>query len=234
MGRRAHGVRYPGDSITDRDLAGALEQHVSNRLSVLLVDDHALVRQGFRRLLEDDPLIAVVGEASDGETAILLASSLKPRVIVMDYAMPGASGLTATRRILERWPEAAILMVSAHGADTMARQALEAGARGYVRKAALDFDLAAAVKQVAAGEIVIDLQAASMTTGPQAPTLSPRQREVLQLICEGMPYDAIAKTLDLSVNTVAVHRANVMKALRVHRSAELIAYAIRHGLVNLP
>ena len=179
------------------------------RLSVLLVDDHALVRRGFRRLLEDDPLITVVGEASNGDSAVAMASRLKPGVIVMDYAMPGTSGLTATRRILAPWPDAAILMVSAHGEDGMVREALTAGARGYVRKDALDFDLAAAVKQVAAGVTVVAPKAPPMAmTDGEAPRLSPRQREVLQLICDGLPYDTIATRLNLSVNTVAVHRAS--------------------------
>jgi DNA-binding NarL/FixJ family response regulator len=209
---------------------------VSQRLSVLLVDDHALVRRGFRRLLEHDPQIEVVGEASDGAAAIALADSLRPHVVVMDCAMPGTGGLTATRRILAQWPDAAILVVSAHGEDSFVRQAMEAGARGYVRKDALDFDLAAAVRHVAAGDTVVppapsDWQPPGSST---APKLSPRQQQVLQLMCDGLSYAAIAERLGLSENTVAVHRANIMKTLRVHRSAELVAYAIRHGLVNLP
>ena len=206
---------------------------MSQRISVLLVDDHALVRQGFRRLLDDDPLITVVGEAGNGESAIALAERLRPAVIVMDYAMPGTTGLTATRRILENWPDAAILMVSAHGEDTMVRQALDAGARGYVRKDVLDFDLAAAVKQVAAGDTVIEPKVLA-TAENYRRALSPRQREVLQLICDGLSSDAIAAKLNLSVNTVAAHRARTMRVLRVNRSAELVAYAIRHGLVDLP
>jgi len=203
------------------------------RVSVLLVDDHALVRQGFRRLLEDDPLITVAGEAGNADDAVALAAALQPHVIVMDFAMPGAGGVTATRRILEQRPDAIVLMVSAHGEEAIVRQALAAGARGYVRKDALDFDLAAAVRQVAGGQTVAPLPP-DATDGAAAPALSPRQREVLQLICDGVSYDAIAARLDLSVNTVAVHRANIMKILGVHRSAELVAYAIRHGLVNVP
>ncbi len=213
----------------------ARSPHVSSRLSVLLVDDHALVRQGFRRLLEDDPLITVVGEAGDGDAAIALAGRLKPRVIVMDYAMPGMGGLTATRRILAQWPDAAILMVSAHGEEIMVRQALQAGARGYVRKDVLDFDLARAVRQVAAGETVLDPKVVRPDPdAPRAHRLSPRQRQVLQLICEGLSYDAIAAQLKISVNTVAVHKASIMKVLGVHRGTELVACAIRHGLVDLP
>src|SRR6202044_65303 len=105
---------------------------MAGKFTVLLVDDHSLVRRGFRRILEDDPAIVVVGEASDGEEAIRLAGELRPKVIVMDCAMPGTSGLAATRRILERAPEIAILMLSMHAEDTLVRQAIEAGARGYI------------------------------------------------------------------------------------------------------
>jgi DNA-binding NarL/FixJ family response regulator len=129
---------------------------MSDKITVLLVDDHTLVRRGFRRLLEDDPAIVVAGEASDGEEAVRLAASLKPRVIVMDCAMPGTSGLIATRRILEADPDVVIVMLSMHSEATLVRQALDAGARGYILKDALDLDLAAAVKRAAAGEMVLD------------------------------------------------------------------------------
>src|SRR3954469_4663924 len=125
-------------------------------ITVLLADDHAIVRRGFRRLLEDDPSIIVVGEASDGEEAIRLATELKPNVVVMDAAMPGTNGLAATQAISDRLPDVSVLMLSMHSEQTLVRQALAAGARGYVLKNALDLDLAAAVKLVAAGETVID------------------------------------------------------------------------------
>ena len=201
----------------------------------MLVDDHALVRQGFRRLLEDDPVISVVGEASDGDTAVRLAGSLKPRVVVMDYAMPGTSGLVATRRILEQWPDVAILMLSMHSEKHLVRQALEAGARGFVLKAALDINLAEAVKRVATGETVLDplVSGARPAQDERSHRLSVRQIEVLQLICDGLSNHAIAEKLGLSVNTIAVHRSTIMRTLDVHRAGELIAYAIRHRLVNV-
>lgn len=201
----------------------------------MLVDDHALVRRGFRRLLEDDAAIVVVGEASDGDEAIRLATSLKPRVVVMDCAMRGTSGLAATRAILGSMPDIAILMLSMHSEETLVRQALDAGARGYVLKDALDLDLAGAVKRAAAGETVLDpkLSRRASVKGARNHGLTARELEVLQLICDGLTNRAIAEKLDLSVNTVGVHRTNIMNTLDIHKTAELVAYAIRNGLVNV-
>ena len=205
------------------------------RISVLLADDHTLVRRGFRRLLEDDPDIDVVGEANDGDEAIRLAAALKPQVIMMDCAMPGTSGLVATRRIVQQDPGVVVLMLSMHSEATLVRQALDAGARGYILKDALDLDLAAAVKKAVAGETVLDAKLGRESTlkGERDHGLSPRELEVLRLICDGLSNRAIATKLGLSVNTVAVHRANIMKALGVHKTAELVMYAIQNGLVNV-
>jgi len=213
----------------------ALQRQVcmSMPITVLLVDDHALVRRGFRRLLEDDEEIAVVGEASTADEAVKLAADLQPQVVVMDCAMPGGSGLTATRAIVKRLPAISVLMLSMHSEDTLVRQALDAGARGYVLKNALDLDLAAAVKRVAAGETVLDpTLETSPLQGERGRRLTPRELEVLQLICDGLSNRAIAAKLNLSVNTIAVHRANIMNALGVHKTAELVVYAIQNGLVN--
>jgi len=202
-------------------------------ITVLLVDDHTLVRRGFRRLLEDDASIAVVGEASNGEEAIQMVRELAPMVVVMDAAMPGTGGLAATRAILASSPEVRILMLSMHSEETLVRQAMDAGARGYVLKSALDLDLAAAVTRVAAGEIVLDPAAArAASLVGERNRLTPRELEVLQLICDGLSNRDIAAKLELSVNTVAVHRANIMNALGVHKTAELVMYAIQHGLVT--
>ena len=207
---------------------------MTDKITVLLVDDHALVRRGFRRLLEDDTAIEVVGEGSNGEEAIRLTTELKPHVIVMDAAMPGTGGLEATRKILAKHPKAAIIMLSMHSEETLVRQALSAGARGYVLKNALELDLAAAVKRVAAGEQVIDpaLIKPEPLPGERNRRLTPRELEVLQLICDGLSNKEIAVKLDLSANTVAVHRANIMNTLGVHKTAELVVYAIQNGLVN--
>jgi len=207
-----------------------------NKISVLLVDDHSLVRRGFRRMLEDEPDIHVVGEAGDGAEAIRLARELKPRVIVMDCALPKTSGLAATRKILEFSPEQAILMLSMHSEETLVRQALDAGARGYVLKNAVDLELPAAIRKVAAGETVMDPQVARRTAlkGERNGGLTARELEILQLIVDGKSNKEIADQLSLSVNTIAVHRANIMDTLGIHKTAELVVYAIRNGMVNIP
>ena len=206
------------------------------RITVVLADDHSLVRRGFRRMLEDDPAIAVVGEAANGDEAIALTAKLKPAVVVMDVAMPGTNGLAAMKQIVASQPSVAVLMLSMHSEETLVRQALDNGARGYVLKNALDLDLAAAVKKVAAGEKVLDptLDKRGALKGERTQALTPRELEVLQLICSGLSNREIAEKLDLSINTVAVHRANIMNALGVHKTAELVVYAITNGLVTLP
>ncbi len=207
-----------------------------NKISVLLVDDHSLVRRGFRRILEDEPDIAVVGEAGDGPEAIRLAREIRPKVIVMDCAMPGMNGLQATRQILESHPQALVLMLSMHPEETLVREALEAGARGYVLKNAVDLELGAAIRRVVAGETVLDSQPERRAAlkGERNAALTQRELEILQMIVDGKSNKEIAAALDLSANTVAVHRANIMSALGIHKTAELVVYAIRNGLVNLP
>jgi DNA-binding NarL/FixJ family response regulator len=207
-----------------------------DKISVLLVDDHSLVRRGFRRILEDEPDIEVTGEAGDGAEAVRLAQELLPNVVVMDCAMPNMNGLQATRKILEQQPQTLVLMLSMHPEETLVRQALDAGARGYVLKNAVDLELGAAIRRVVAGETVLDSQLSRPSTlkGDRDQHLTPRELEILQMIVEGKSNKEIATVLDLSANTVAVHRANIMDALGIHKTAELVVYAIRNGLVNLP
>lgn len=209
---------------------------MADKITVLLVDDHALVRRGFRRMLDDDETLEVVGEASNGAEAVQLAGKLRPQVIVMDCQLPEVNGLEATRRILGTQPETAILMLSMHAEDTLVRQALDAGARGYVLKNANDLDLASAIKNVAAGNSVLDpqLRRAETLKGERDAALTSRELEILQHIVAGKSNKEIASELDLSVNTVSVHRANIMERLGIHKTAELVVYAIRNGLVNLP
>lgn len=208
---------------------------MSNKISMLLVDDHSLVRRGFRRILEDAPDIEVVGEASDGAEAVKLAAQLRPRLIVMDCALPGMSGLDATRRILSKHPETAILMLSMHSEETWVHQALDAGARGYILKSAVDMELVTAIRKVVEGEIVLDPQVLRTTIlkGERNSGLTVRELEVLKLIVAGKSNKEIASDLDLSANTIAVHRANIMDALGIHKTADLVVYAIRAGLVNI-
>jgi DNA-binding NarL/FixJ family response regulator len=207
-----------------------------HQISVMLVDDHSLVRRGFRRMLEDEEDIRVVGEASDGEEAVKLAKSLKPPVIVMDCALPGINGLQATRKILQLLPETLVLMLSMHTEETWVRQAIDAGARGYVLKNAMDLELSSAIRRLVKGETVLDGQLSKQQTlkGERNAGLTPREVQILQLICDGKSNKEIANQLELSANTVAVHRANIMDALGIHKTAELVVYAIRNGLVNVP
>ena len=209
---------------------------MSDEISVLLVDDHALVRKGFRRMIEDDPGIRVVGEAGSGLEAVQLCQQLKPQVIVMDMAMPEMDGVQATREILKRMPKTAILMLSMYAQESYVRNAFDAGALGYILKNANDIDLASAIRDVAGGKRVLD---PGLITAEREPEdtfdrLTQREKQILQMIAEGNSNKEIAALLNLSVNTVAVHRANLMDALGMHRTAELVVYAIRKGLVRMP
>jgi DNA-binding NarL/FixJ family response regulator len=209
---------------------------MEKKITVLLVDDHSLVRRGFRRMLEDESDMEVVGEAGNGEESIKLAKQLHPRVVVMDCALPGMNGLQAARQIIEDSPDTAVLMLSMHTESTWVRQAIEAGAKGYVLKNAMDLELGAAIRKVAAGETVFDPQVEqrSVLKGERSAALTQRELEVLQMIVDGKSNKEIATALDLSANTVAVHRANIMNSLGIHKTAELVVYAIRAGLVNVP
>lgn len=205
------------------------------KITVLLVDDHQLVRKGFRRILEDDPDIQVVGEAGSGVEAIRMAEEFSPRVVVMDMAMPGLDGVQATREILKKAPSTAVLILSMYSEDNYIRNAFEAGAKGYLLKNAIEVDLTQAVKTVASGR----RYTSGLSPGEGQPPdgfelLTQREKQVLQLIAQGNSNKEIAALLQVSVNTVSVHRANLMEALNIHRTAELVVYAIRKGLVTLP
>jgi len=205
------------------------------KVSVLLVDDHALVRHGFRRMLEDDPDITVVGEASDGHDAVKEAIRLQPTVVVMDFALPSMNGAVATRQLLKECPLTAVLILSMHSEPAYVHTCLEAGARGYLLKNAMDLELVDAVKQVAAGVQMLDprLGQLSGVGSERDDALTARELEVLQLIVHGKSNKEIATVLSLSANTVAVHRSNIMRTLAIHNTAELVVYAIRKGLVSI-
>jgi DNA-binding NarL/FixJ family response regulator len=200
-------------------------------ITVLLADDHALVRRGFRRLLDDEPDMKVVGEAGDGRDAVDLAVRTKPQVVVMDYAMPGMDGVQATHELRKRAPECAVLILSMHSDDNYIRNAADAGARGYLLKNAVDIELPDAIRDIAAGK-TLGFSIGASKTDTRFSELTPRERQVLQLIAQGHSNKEIAGMLDVSVNTVSVHRANLMNTLDIHRTAELVLYAIRKGLVS--
>ena len=169
---------------------------MEKKITVLLVDDHSLVRRGFRRMLEDEADMEVVGEAGNGEDSIKLAKELHPQVVVMDCALPGMNGLQATRQIIEDSPDTAVLMLSMHTESTWVRQAIEAGAKGYVLKNAMDLELGAAIRKVAAGETVFDPtveqrsvlkgeRSAALTTARTGSAADDRRRQIEQRDCDG-------------------------------------------------
>jgi DNA-binding NarL/FixJ family response regulator len=208
-----------------------------DEITVILVDDHSLVRKGFRRMLEDEADISVVGEAGSGREALEVACRLKPRVVVMDMSMPEMDGVEATRELRKVLPDTAVLIVSMYSQENYVRNAFDAGAQGYILKNADEVDLGAAIRDIAAGKRVIDPGIEAAAHEGEADSLgrlTPRERQILQLIAEGNSNKEIAALLTLSVNTVSVHRANLMDRLGVHRTAELVLYAIRKGLVRVP
>jgi len=219
------------------------ENTSDKKIRVILADDHALVRQGFRRILEDDSRIAVVGEASTGLAALKLAKETRPDVAVMDISMPELGGIEASAEILKELPDTKILILSMHSDQAYVRKAFETGAKGYLLKNAIEVDLTRAVLAIAEGgaymspgisNIVIEsLKAGSFEDRSQDPyeRLTLREKEVLQLIAQGKSNKEIAVLLNISVNTVAVHRAHLMETLGIHPTAELVLYAVKRGLV---
>lgn len=220
--------------------------HSDRKIRVLLAEDHTLVRQGFRRLLEDDPRITVVGEASTGLSAIERCKELKPDVVVMDLSMPELGGLEASAEILKAHPTTKILVLSMYSNDAYVRKAFQVGAKGYLLKNAIEVDLIRAVVALAEGEAylspgVSNVVIESLKSGrPEDKSTDPyerltlREREVLQLVAQGKSNKEIAVLLNLSVNTVAVHRANMMETLGLRRTAEVVLYAVKKGLIVPP
>jgi two-component system, NarL family, response regulator NreC len=214
------------------------------KIRVFLVDDHTVVRQGLRRILESDEEIEIVGEAGDGRTAIDLVQKLRPHVVVMDVAMPELNGIEATRQILKRVEGAKVLVLSMHGDDVYVRQALKAGARGYLLKDSEDLDLIKAVKAIRAGgsffsppvsKVVLSGYLGDKVEGDAedgVARLTDREREVLQLIAEGKTNKEVAHALSVSVNTVETHRKHIMEKLDLHNTAELVRFAIRTKIVH--
>ena len=211
-------------------------------IRILLVDDHAILRAGLRALLAAYPDLTVVGEGGDGNEALTRVNELKPDVVVMDIAMPGMNGLVATRRILDAHPGTRILMLTQYGNKEYILPLLEAGAMGYVLKQAVDTDLVSAIRAVAHGESFLYPPVAKQVLDaylqePRVPgdvymLLTEREREILILIAQGNTTREMAEQLNISPNTVDVHRAHLMQKLDLHSVAELSTFAVRRGLVN--
>jgi DNA-binding NarL/FixJ family response regulator len=217
---------------------------VANKIRVLLADDHTILRDGIRALLDDQVDMEVIGEAEDGHSTVKLVAKLTPDVVVMDIAMPLLNGLEATRQIQRDYPQVKVLILTMHENEEYIRQGLAAGALGYVLKDAAARDLLGAIRAVHQGEAVLspaitrlviedylrwgDIRPADTSNG-----LTPREREVLQLIAEGYTNKEIAEILSLSVKTIQSHRTNLMSKLDLHDRGELIKYAIQKKIIDI-
>ena len=209
------------------------------RIRILLADDHAVVRQGFKMILGAQPDMEIVGEAGNGREAVELAEQIKPEVIVMDVSMPELNGIEATRRLGESTPHTRVLALSMHKDSVYVREILRAGARGYILKDSVAADLVSAVRSVAAGEGYISPQVSTAVlddyrrhvTNP-IDLLTSREREVLQMLAEGKTNKEIATVLNLSVYTVDAHRGRIMEKLNLHSINEMVRFAVRNGLVD--
>jgi DNA-binding NarL/FixJ family response regulator len=215
-----------------------------DKLSILIGDDHTLVRQGLRKIIEEQPDWSVIGEAGDGREVVHLALQLKPDVIIMDIGMPLLNGIEATSQITRRLDEARVLILSMHLDEAYITRSLQAGARGYLLKDSADTDLVRAVTAVAAGKsffspavsrIMLDdyvQHLADKGIEDRYDSLSEREREVFQLVAEGYSGKEVASMLDISPATVETHRAHIMQKLDVHGTAELVLRAVRRGIVG--
>jgi two-component system, NarL family, response regulator NreC len=208
-------------------------------IRILLADDHALVRHGFRMILAAQPDMEIAGEAGNGREAVELAQKLKPDVVVMDVTMPELNGIEATRRLIELSPRTRVLALSMHKDAVYVREILRAGARGYLLKDSADSDLLAAVRAVAKGEGYLSPGVSDAVlsdyrrhvTDP-LDLLTSREREVLQMIAEGKTNKEIATSLNLSVYTIEAHRGRLMEKLNLHSTGELVRFAVRSGLID--
>ncbi len=211
---------------------------LTDPITVLLAEDHLIVREGLRALLRLESDLQVVGEAGNGREAVKLASALRPDVIVMDIAMPLLNGLEATRQILQTQPAARVLILSAHSDDAYLENVLALGAAGYLIKQSAAHILPQAIRQIHQGErffsprIARRLQQRKLSTPAGGPKLTPREMEVLQLIAEGHPNKKTADLLHISIKTVEKHRQSLMEKLDIHDTASLTRYAIATGIIE--
>jgi two-component system, NarL family, response regulator NreC len=213
-------------------------------IRIVLADDHTVMRSGLRLLLEREPAFSVVGEAADGRAAVQMVEQLAPDVVVMDIAMPNLNGIEAAARIAEAHPRTAVVILSMHSDESYILRALKAGARSYLLKDSAESDLISAVKNVSEGrtffspaignllveEYIREIRERGVEDSYEL--LTPRERELLQLMAEGKTTKEIAAELGLSPYTVDTHRGNVMRKLNVNGLAELILYAVRKGVIH--
>jgi two-component system response regulator NreC len=215
-----------------------------DKIRVLIADDHTILRDGIRSLLEDEPDMQVIGEAEDGISAVKMACQLEPDVVLMDIAMPLLNGLEATRQIKRSAPQVRVLVLTMHENEEYIRQVLASGAMGYILKDAAARDLLGAIRSVHRGEAVLSpaitrlviedyLRWGDLQPGQEENGLSPREREVLQLIAEGYTNRQIAEILTVSIKTVQAHRSNLMSKLDLHDRGELIKYAIQKKIIEI-
>jgi two-component system, NarL family, response regulator NreC len=208
------------------------------KIRILLADDHSVVRQGFRLILNQELDMEVVAEANDGAEAVRLTQELRPNVVIMDIAMPRVNGVEATRRIVENHPESKVIVLSMHKDAVYVRETLRAGAKGYLLKESIDHDLLRAIRAVAQGggflspEISNTVLEDYQQVADPFDQLTAREREVLQMLAEGKVAKEIATALDISVYTVDAHRGRIMKKLGLHSSTEIVRFAMRKGLIQ--
>ena len=216
-----------------------------SRLQILIVDDHEVVRRGLRILIEPHPGWEVCGEAKDGREAVGKAKKLEPDVVVMDIGMPELNGLEATRQILKAARRTEVLILTAHESEQLVREVLGAGAHGYVLKSAAGRDLVSAIEALSKHEAFFTSSVARIvlnsyrkkgspeeSSEEPPPLLSPREREIIQLLAEGKSNNEVAEALYISAKTVETHRAHIMEKLNLHSMAELVHYAIRNQIVE--
>jgi len=217
---------------------------MSERIRILLADDHTLLRNGIRALLKDQPDMVVVGEAEDGREAVQMVDKLSPNVVLMDISMPSLNGLEATRQIKREHPEVNVLVLTMYDQEEYFRQVLEVGASGYIIKRAAVSELVAAIRAVHKGEAVLSPSITRLLLEDymrkevshsisETDTLTPREREVLQLIAEGKTSREIAEILNLSIKTVQSHRTSLMQKLDLHDRGDLIKYAIQKKIIEI-
>ena len=207
---------------------------MTSEITVLIVDDHEVVREGLRLSLSRTPHIRVVGEASDGNAAVDLAGRRKPNVVIMDVRMPGMDGLEATEQLLERAPSTGVLIFTAYGERSLLQRGLESGARGYILKEAPHETLLRAIEKVAAGETFVDpgLMAEFVSAQGQADILTPREREILQLLADGMSNADVATKLFISQETVKSHVRHILAKLEADTRTQAVAIALREAMID--